>query len=118
MEPPPPPPLPPLLSAACGCFDDHDADDCWTCSNDDNPATAAAVAIASAGAAVGFAMIYDKEADEVVRPSVRPSALRKRGYSFLHSDVSLLLQIPDEDDGALEAAFEEHCQTGMHSLLK
>ena len=71
MEPPPPP-LPPLLSAACGCFDDHDADDCWTCSNDDNPATAAAVAIASAGAAVGFAMIYDKEADEVVRPSVRP----------------------------------------------
>ena len=82
-------------------------DDCWTCSNDDNPAAAAANntagggALASFATAVGFAMIYDKEAEEIARPSIRSVGVEERRYSFLHSlrvrpesrvptDVSLL----------------------------
>ena len=66
-------------------------DDCWTCSNDDNPAaaadnnTAGGGALASFATAVGFAMIYDKEAEEIARPSIRSVGVEERRYSFLHS---------------------------------
>ena len=104
-----PPPPPPLLSAAAACG--------WLRGRRPRPRrrrrrldmlqrrqpccsqSPPTIAVASVATAAGFAMIYDKEAEEEeevvcpsVRPSVRQSVLR---YSFLHSvptpDVPLLL---------------------------